>query len=247
MKFSQINFFERLLTNEYTLNLIKELLNLDHEMSFINSIVKNLRLQFCNQSEHFTVFRNLQKIQFGITVKYFPNICPLIFDGLNLFSLKFLGISQSLVKQNILTFIELFRKTNSLTLIGSLEEVDADSLTIFKNLEELNLQLTNFDVLMSKNSSWIFTFLQSIQTNFNLDLMFSDFYDFPNEDFCLFLPFPKNGSINPIFYLRNITCSCTIIWLLQNEDSKKTEDIIQMNKNLCNNLANINCNFSQMK
>ncbi|CAF0720767.1 unnamed protein product [Brachionus calyciflorus] len=266
---------------EVTSSIFKNIPNLfDNIIEFyftrLEFYYQNSQINFCHQKENFTVFKNLQQIQFGITVKYFPNTCPLIFDGLNLFSLRFLGISNTLIKQNILSFIQvdnmsspvihqltfrfykfkltknltskkLFERTNSLSLIGSLEGIDSESLIIFKNLEELNLQLTNFGVLMSQNSAWLFIFLNNIHKKFNLNLIVKSSYDFPNADFCLYLYFPKNGSINPVIHLRNITCSCTIFWLLQNDNRLQSEYIIQMNRYLCNNYKNLYCNFSQMK
>jgi hypothetical protein len=133
---------------------------------------------------------------------------------------------------------DIFKKTKSLFLYGIINNIKDDLFKLFNNLKLVQIYTQNVRQLFSKNIKWF------MNLNFNLesvnldDLLIIDqkmsllkksiylkifqtfprvtFYDYPNEDFCLFSKFPHNQLVFPLLKPNhNSTCSCTEIYLIQ--------------------------------
>jgi len=134
---------------------------------------------------------------------------------------------------------DIFKKTKSLFLYGIINNIRDDLFKLFNNLKLIQIYTQCVRQLFTQNTKWF------INLNFNSksinpdDLLTTDlelkpflkksiylkifqsfsrvtFYDYPNEDFCLFHKFPHNKLVFPLLRPNhNLTCSCTEIYLIQ--------------------------------
>ncbi|RNA16528.1 hypothetical protein BpHYR1_016453 [Brachionus plicatilis] len=130
---------------------------------------------------------------------------------------------------------------DQLHLAGSIEEAESDCLYAFKKLSWLKIDFFNLEALLSRNSEWLFKYLNGVENDLEVIFKFSASYQFPDEDICLFRKFPKNRPIVPILQAKS--CSCTTIWILQNDDSLRKKKIDELNLYLCSNKT---CDFDKM-
>ncbi|RNA13610.1 hypothetical protein BpHYR1_042876, partial [Brachionus plicatilis] len=81
---------------------------------------------------------------------------------------------------------DLFHKVNQLHLMGHIEEAESDCLFAFKELSSLQIEVFNLDAFLSKNSEWLFNYLNRTENDLFVIFVYIDSYQFPDEDFCLF-------------------------------------------------------------
>jgi hypothetical protein len=140
-------------------------------------------------------------------------------------SLKILG------KKLVDPFV--FSKTNRIVYYSfeSNLEIEDDLFASFIHLNEFKLVVQDIGKFYKfKNLNWLHslnanvsidlgnsTQLLSQDKNFRLILSDqSNLYDYPGEDFCLFVEFPHSKRVFPIFERSSsLDCSCTIVYLTQ--------------------------------
>ncbi|RNA02978.1 hypothetical protein BpHYR1_024953 [Brachionus plicatilis] len=225
-------------------NFFSTIISLNFYYSYFFLYFNKSKIHECTRRK-FSPFKNVNAIKFSTSVKFYQNTCPFVFSNLSLSILEFYGISDIFLKKNYLSF-ETTNETIHLKIIfikqlhltGSIEEAESDCLFAFRELSWLKVGL---DAFLSGNSEWLFSYLKQIENDLFVNFLSPDWYQYPNEDMCLFRKFPKNGPIFPIIQTKS--CSCTIIWILQNNDQLRTEKNRKLNFNLCSNKT---CDFDQM-
>ncbi|CAF0794362.1 unnamed protein product [Brachionus calyciflorus] len=126
--------------------------------------------KFCHTSTQNGIFNRLTEVSLSYTVKFFTDTCPLIFQNSSLQVLKIYGQSNSLIKFNILDFMDLNMKTiNSRILEVSIQFYKANltqktlNKLVFKNVEKIQITgLVNFieNNIFEKFSNLIFVYLK---------------------------------------------------------------------------------------
>ena len=217
-----------------------------------------LKFNRCSLDNNYIIFRFTWNFIFSKSIKYKKDICPLIFDNLNVEYLEFSGITGTFYKNNQLSFIQInqslnlklkslklnfyrhklseklirkniFRKVENLEIDGNLISIDRNTFYDLR-YKTLFLYLNSFVKNLAQDSFW---FINLLRCNVDFSLYFPE-YDFPLKDFCLFKHYPRNCSMNLNFIWQN-NCSCTKIWILQNNS-----------RNFCQNHDTNNCNFPQL-
>ncbi|CAF0735601.1 unnamed protein product, partial [Brachionus calyciflorus] len=226
----------------------------------------------CSKKENYKIFQSVDDLLFSFTTKYYLNTCPFIFHNTKVNEVSFYGLTKSIIKNNMLSFIDLNEDTNSsvktilatyfngklnrsflsprifrgltqLTISGKLSEIDEYVLMDLENLSVLYFDLNNIYNLLSRSSKWISNLnKKNSQKEFKLYFQLYEDYSFPNEDFCLFIIFPKNRNIIPKFRLWKRNCSCTIFWMIENISNYSDQ-----NGNQCQNYKQIKeCKFTEL-
>lgn len=115
-------------------------------------------------------------------------------------------------------------------------------LDLNTDLYEVNLIDTNENIIKTYGNKQI----KVILSDPNLQ------YEYPDSDFCLFRKFPSNKMIYPVIKTKpNLTCSCTLVWLLQYVDTyKDRNDLVTTSVGQCLNRTDfkqilVACDFSQ--
>jgi hypothetical protein len=129
---------------------------------------------------------------------------------------------------------EIFKEIKILDLNGILDGIQDDLFKSFNELILIRIRTQHVKKLFAKNNKWLEYLnidFEPVDPNGKIEsflkqsiflIIFQSFpkvtfYDYPNEDFCLFNKFPHNKLVFP--QLRpnhhNSTCSCTQIYLIQ--------------------------------
>ena len=145
----------------------------------------------------------------------------------------------------------IFQNTTSLDLNGILNGIQEDLFKSFNELTLIRIRTQCVKQLFATNNKWLEYLNYNLEIN-DLDgpkdYIFSllpnsifliiyqtfpkvTFYEFPNEDFCLFAKFPHNKlvfpQLKPIQYLN---CTCTELYLMQYSIAIKSEFQYYSNK-----------------
>jgi hypothetical protein len=84
-------------------------------------------------------------------------------------------------------------------------------------MSSLNQYLLFLDL---NKTDFIHTYLVTVNLYYKrpeVEIIHRD-YAFPDEDFCLFWPFPHEQLVYMVFDKANLNCTCTILWLLKYAD-----------------------------
>ncbi|CAF1014832.1 unnamed protein product [Brachionus calyciflorus] len=251
--------------------------NLEYNLKIFNTFYpnKNIFINFyfsifsygnnlnCTRS-FITIFKKVQSLNFAFTSTYKLNTCPFIFLNSDIYELKLNGLSDTLVKKNILSFkpiqfelnfrinklglsfyrsvlnkeifdCKIFNNVTTLMVYGQLKKITSNLFSNFTNLKKISFYLDKLDGILTTPLNWLIFRQEPI-------LIFIDFYTFPNEDFCLF----KNLSQNHLILFENFkfisNCSCLFYWLYK---TYHLDDGLQILRQKCENfiLLKTTCNF----
>jgi len=125
---------------------------------------------------------------------------------------------------------EIFQNTTSLDLNGILNGIQDDLFKSFNELTLIRIRAQNVKQLFAANNKWLEYLnynLEIVDLNGPKDYIFNllpnsifliiyqtfpklSFYDYPNEDFCLFAKFPHNKLVFPqLKPIQYSNCTCT--------------------------------------
>ncbi len=161
--------------------------------------------------------------------------------GLNIRQLDYLEINVlfEALTSNIL-YPPIFKTITLLQLTGSPYSIQTDLFESFKKFEYIIFNVDNLSSLLHQGLEWM-SFLNSdvnvsvvsnvtklskylpriilIQFNEINDKHFTRSFDYPDEDLCVFEQFPHKQLVVPSVAIlkEEIKCSCTLIWLIQNQ------------------------------
>ncbi len=142
-------------------------------------------------------------------------------------SLYHINLDENLLNTNI------FKKTYCIDINGIINEIVPDLFESFKNIILIRIRTQHVRQLFARNNKWLENLnskyepidpdgdvkpflLRSIFLTIFQSFPKVTFYDYPNEDFCLFHKFPHNKLVFPLLRPNhNLTCSCTEIYLIQ--------------------------------
>jgi hypothetical protein len=131
---------------------------------------------------------------------------------------------------------EIFQNTTSLDLNGILNGIQDDLFKSFNELTLIRIRAQNVKQLFAANNKWLEYLnynLEIVDLNGPKDYIFNllpnsifliiyqtfpklSFYDYPNEDFCLFAKFPHNKLVFPqLKPIQYSNCTCTELFLIQ--------------------------------
>ncbi|RNA34022.1 hypothetical protein BpHYR1_023491 [Brachionus plicatilis] len=139
--------------------------------------------QCSNTNTDYKVFGNIFSLQFSFSTKYSKNTCPNILQNSNIFVIEFRGLSDSFLKQNILGFLEfdqtlniviekiylfsyridlnkdllnsaLFANASMISLTGSFNYLNLESIQNLKRLKLITFFDANFKFLVFNQSDW---------------------------------------------------------------------------------------------
>ncbi|CAF0966107.1 unnamed protein product [Brachionus calyciflorus] len=258
---SNVNIFDNLIRSNYTK------INVDFYYSSLEfSISPDL-----NKTQ--AIFKNLTDLKFSITCKYNENSSPLLFYKSTINELILSGLSDTLIKKNLLGFervdnfdiessikianfdfykiiinrkmlyFQVFRNVRDIYLNGQLKFIYEKSFSNFEKLRLLNINTNRDFKFISENLK----FLNFLNSNLSLSVdntitIYFSFYEFPNEDICLFREFPRNRflSLSPDYY--GTQCTCLNFWLFNNYYNSEG---IKLIKDYCSNPEDMDtCNFT---
>jgi hypothetical protein len=174
-----------------------------------------------------TSFINSNKLTF-LTIKNSSLNSRIFFAEFDLYRIQFDG---NLFNEAI------FKKTVVLQINGILNSIQNDLFKSFNDLKIIRIQTQYVKQIFAKNNKW----LEYLSFNFKpIDIDAAEnlakylkksifliifqifpkltFYDYPNEDFCLFMKFPHNKLVFPLLRPSNPKskeCSCTEFYLIQ--------------------------------
>ena len=227
---------------------------------FVNSKIQQLHLYqisnsliFKNRLSFFKVNESIQKNNWKTNTLeiyyldiYSENISLLNVDKFACKNVKFLliigninGIEKGLFKNfPILKFVSLKNDAFVNFFHSGTEWMNSLNADLDVNLDNKHAFRRNVHRLIS------------LEINVFRFFTFNTYYDFPNEDICLFRDFPHNQLVLPIitfgeFVKKNLTCSCTLIWLLKNmeyffeNDFKKFDPNVIIQPDFQNDFDNI--------
>ena len=141
------------------------------------------------------------------------------------------------LNSNILN-VYAFKKLKILDLNGPINSIQPDLFKSFDYLRQLRLRSQNVRKLFAKNNKWL-NFL-NLKTNNRQDSFllviyqaFSNvsFYEYPDEDFCLFKSFPHRQNVLPVLKPTfKSKCTCLELFLIQ-YSAKSADNILkQLNR-----------------
>lgn len=150
---------------------------------------------------------------------------------------------------------DIFKNTKKLSILNSILKNIKDEL--FKNsyLNEIELELTNFNDFIKDSNGWL------KDLNFNnksnaLELKLIDknsAYDFSESDFCSFKDLPKGKRIIPVIQTKpKLNCTCTLLWFLSEKNELGSEKLSTNSTADCLNDQEFEkkiegCNFEEKK
>ncbi|CAF1112796.1 unnamed protein product [Brachionus calyciflorus] len=149
-----------------------------------------------------------------------------------------------IINTKMLNF-QVFRNVRDIYLNGQLKFIYEKSFSSFKQLKTLNINTNKDFKFISENLK----FLNFLNSNLNLTVdntitIYFSFYEFPNEDICLFREFPRNRflSLSPDYY--GTQCTCLNFWLFNNYYNNEG---IKLIKDYCSNSQDMDaCNFTYL-
>ena len=171
------------------------------------------------------------------------------FHTKELYYLKLQVYSDAITRQNINPHI--FKNMIVLTIMGNIELIERDLFIYFKKIRYLSLNIQNLRQLLHSSGGvkWLLPLyndrkvilLEFKQTS----SFFNTIYPFPDADLCLFKDFPHENAIYPILNLgETFECSCTILWLLKNDEFFFGKNTQQQMLNFISFYPQLNYNFT---
>ena len=169
-------------------------------------------------------------------------------------------LNNNIIDEQVFEYLEVF-------YIAKLpQKIDSKTFKTFKYLNEIHLTLYSFKRFFHQGIKWMKNLNNLIKVNytsfthtvmneknafiiiiepiaFENEIMDSQIYTFPDEDFCLFLDFPHENYVYPNIY----TCfynSCTFNWLNRYRDN--FENYIKNIYLKCKYIPNAKCDFEKM-
>ena len=145
--------------------------------------------------------------------------------GLNIPQLNFLEIDLTFEELTIdILCPHIFKKLTYLVVSGSPYQIQVNLFEKFNQLEYLTLNIDNLQTFLHYGIEWSLHLNNANHKHIILHMSEISFskksqYLYPDEDLCLFKMFPHKQLVIPsldIVLSENVTCSCTIIWLIQN-------------------------------
>ena len=138
----------------------------------------------------------------------------------------------------------LFQKIQAINIVASnVYNVDQDLFKKNHNLTYIEWSIKNIrQFFYTTQNKWLESIHFSIDSVVEVlfleekpELNFYELYDYPEEDFCLFIRLQNENSLYSIIDPgKKINCSCTIIWIIMNTevyfDKKETHDYFPFNK-----------------
>jgi len=136
---------------------------------------------------------------------------------LSLINAKLDRLDSSLVDKDVFSNLKTFQ------LLGSLNEMQADFFSSFKFLKSILFELFNFGDFIRSNSEWM-AYLRNDNafdsSKRDLLIILNDknkMFEYSESEFCLFRHFPNENFVYPVIKTKfNLTCSCTLLWMLKN-------------------------------
>lgn len=176
---------------------------------FKNSYIKYLQLNYLSYS--FVEKNSLKflKINYNSTVP-FSRI-----DSLSLVFVYRVDLNDFLFDSNV------FGLLAELSITGTLQKIEKNVFSKFKQLERITLDVYNFNEFIRYGLDWmLFVKSNAAPVDITIDMFNSEIfreYFFPDEDFCYFKDIFSNRKIN--FYLIGFhtksSLSCTLIWIFK--------------------------------
>ena len=152
------------------------------------------------------------------------------FHTKELYYLRLQVYSDVITCQNINT--QVFKNLIYLVIGGNIELIQSDLFMYFKKIRYLSLNIQNMKQLL--HSSGGVTWLKWLSALDNQKIpqkkvillefrqtesFFNTIYSFPDADLCLYKDFPFENAVYPILNLgKTFECSCSILWLLKNDE-----------------------------
>ena len=94
---------------------------------------------------------------------------------------------------------QVFKKTLNLAILGSINNIQSDIFSYFNRIENIEFTLTNLEGFLHKGLNWtkfIKNYKRKVRLNFNnYPTIFSNLYEYPEEDWCLFQNSINNQNI----------------------------------------------------
>jgi hypothetical protein len=148
-----------------------------------------------------------------------------------------LGVKYETLSSKILSK-HVFKDLFEIKLTGVLIDIQVDLFKPFKSLKNVDIRIDNFKEFFHRGNKWMpclnydvffdldadkdyqngkYTKFLTIRFEYKkLESLVNRVYEYPDEDFCLFHHFPHNNLVLPMLVPgKKITCSCTILWLIQ--------------------------------
>ncbi len=137
------------------------------------------------------------------------------------------NLTLNLINQQVFKYIAI------LDLNGQISHIQSDLFKSFYNLKLLRFRLEYVRNIFSVNNKWLELLnFNRDDVNLNENLAFDPklslifiiyqtwqnftFYDYPDEDFCLFSKFPHRKFVLPVLkHTRKSSCSCSELYLIQ--------------------------------
>ena len=147
----------------------------------------------CNDKQVDGIFKHVQRIDFAFSVRYLPNVCPLVFKNSNLESIQFYGLSKNFLSTNHLDFDQkidlrlinstiyslylnlykgiitrkmmIFKNTSVLRINGIIDKIERYSFLEMK-LKLIGFFIDNEVVFISKGIDWTFDLNSGLRMNF---------------------------------------------------------------------------------
>ncbi|CAF0854779.1 unnamed protein product [Brachionus calyciflorus] len=147
------------------------------------------------KAENGGLFQGLKEIEFSHSVKYSPNICPFIFKNSMITELKFHGLSNSILRNNQLSFnansniklmnssiilldlyfykgqldnkLLVFENVALLNLNGMLDTIETRAFKYSTQIRRIRLNIDNQVYFLSKSLDWMQYLNMNLRINFN--------------------------------------------------------------------------------
>ena len=224
-----------------------------------------------NFNKSTSIFNKIFQLYFYSNCDYRKDTNPLIFNNSDISQLIIYGLCDVFIKRNMLGFksIEkpIFAKIESANFYFYRGYLDINLLNpkLFGNLKKIYiinyieyisdgvfnklicLEKISFEIrfIYSKEGIILFQNLSKILNlkkirNVSIRLEYSDYF-YPDEDFCYFFKFPKNGFLMIEIGLQVSNCTCLISWLINNFNEENINFEIKKQCEIDN--INEKCNF----
>jgi hypothetical protein len=192
---------------------------------FQNSRIESLTLKDLNESN----FLNFNQLSFRNYENEIFNFSMSI-ENLYLFNSNLKVLNESLLNKLV------FSGLRSIQIYGELSEIQPQLFgSNFKNLRKIVLDLFNFDDFMrNENSDWMRSlgFYGNESSKHEIILQLNDrneVFSYENKDICIFKHFPVKNRVYPIIKTKqNLSCSCTLLWLIQSYKNFMNKSQIQL-------------------
>jgi hypothetical protein len=190
---------------------------------FKNTTLKKLEIDTVNKSNKFEFVELADSVRKRVL-------------NSNIEQLDILNAELETLDQTVLSK-KVFEKLRKLSYSESIFEpenelflkIEPNLFTSFEYLTEFSLSINRMESFFKNADSldWLFKSINYKEMNeFKLILTdLSQQYEFPDSDLCLFKEFPHDRKVFPIINTKaNLTCSCTLRWLLKNSKNLTLAD-----------------------